>query len=114
MSEDVVAEPYREHDDPFPSIATGGELNEAVLAKAVSGMDNLCEILGREASVSTHYLRGIIFPAFMHFHGEKISASGGDLGGDIVFPLRLGFSGARLGYARGGRASAPTLPWWTL
>ena len=33
------------------------------------------------------------FPKTMEFQETKLSASGQDLGGSILFPLRLGFSG---------------------
>ena len=34
-----------------------------------------------------------ILPATMHFHKEKLSASGGDLGSNLIFKQRLGFTG---------------------
>lgn len=40
-----------------------------------------------------HYLERFVFPATMSFSSLKLSASGQELGGSIVFGQRIGFSG---------------------
>ncbi|KAL1524752.1 hypothetical protein AB1Y20_019635 [Prymnesium parvum] len=39
------------------------------------------------------YLHEVTFPNFMRFQEEKLSASGQDMGGSILFSRRIGFSG---------------------
>ena len=39
------------------------------------------------------YLHELTFPTFMRFQEEKLSASGQDMGGSILFSRRIGFSG---------------------
>ena len=43
--------------------------------------------------VQQYYLDQFVFPLTMEHHHEKISASGQDLGGEMMFSKRLGFSG---------------------
>mmetsp|Transcript_14755 Transcript_14755/g.40767 ORF Transcript_14755/g.40767 Transcript_14755/m.40767 type:complete len:3812 (+) Transcript_14755:277-11712(+) len=43
--------------------------------------------------VINYYLHGFVFPLIMEHHHEKISASGQDLGGEMIFGRRVGFSG---------------------
>ena len=43
--------------------------------------------------VIQYYLHEFVFPLVMEHHHEKISASGQDLGGEMLFSRRLGFSG---------------------
>lgn len=43
--------------------------------------------------VIQYYLDQFVFPLVMEHHHEKISASGQDLGGEMLFSRRLGFSG---------------------
>lgn len=40
-----------------------------------------------------YYLEEITFPTFMRFQKQKLSASGEDMGGAILFKRRIGFSG---------------------
>ena len=40
-----------------------------------------------------YYLHNFVFPLVMEHHHEKISASGQDLGGEMLFGRRVGFSG---------------------
>lgn len=40
-----------------------------------------------------YYLDTFVFPLVLENHGEKIAASGQDLGGDMLFSRRVGFSG---------------------
>eukprot|EP00946_MAST-07B_sp_MAST-7B-sp1_P004019 g4019.t1 len=56
-------------------------------------MRALFELLRMEPEVIHHYLREIAFPSTMHQQRVKISASGQELGSDILFGRRLGFSG---------------------
>ena len=37
------------------------------------------------------YLDSFVFPLVLENHGEKIAASGQDLGGDMLFSRRVGF-----------------------
>eukprot|EP01050_Picozoa_sp_SAG11_P001055 SAG11_NODE_43_length_20795_cov_11.860456_3_plen_1106_part_00 len=43
--------------------------------------------------VIQHYLYSIIFPETMEFQESRLSANGQELGGDLIFGTRLGFSG---------------------
>jgi hypothetical protein len=43
--------------------------------------------------VIKYYLDSFVFPLVMEHHHEKISASGQDLGGEMLFGRRVGFSG---------------------
>ena len=43
--------------------------------------------------VTQYYLDSFVFPLTMEHHHDKISASGQDLGGDMLFGKRVGFSG---------------------
>ena len=56
-------------------------------------MEVLYDLLARLPQAVLYYLHTYILPTTMEFRELKISASGQDLGGDILFPLRLGFSG---------------------
>jgi hypothetical protein len=44
-------------------------------------------------NVIQYYLDQLVFPLVMEHHHEKVSASGQDLGGEMLFSRRLGFSG---------------------
>lgn len=46
------------------------------------------------------YLDTFVFPLVLEQHGEKIAASGQDLGGDMLFCRRVGFSGTPCKYLR--------------
>lgn len=56
-------------------------------------MNVLYDLLGGLPQVILHYLHNSVFPETMEFRESKLSASGQDVGGSILFPLRLGFSG---------------------
>ena len=56
-------------------------------------MDTLFELLSGLPQVVLYYLHTFVFPKTMQFRELKLSASGQDLGGSALFPLRLGFSG---------------------
>lgn len=58
-------------------------------AKQLEGLHNL---LRYSPSMITAYLNGV-FPATMNFQDQKLSASGEDIGGGILFNTVLGFSG---------------------
>ena len=51
------------------------------------------ELLAFEADVIHYYLRQIVFPKTMQQQRVKITASGQELGSDMLFGRRLGFSG---------------------
>lgn len=59
----------------------------------VKQMESLFNLLRMEPDVIHHYLRSIVFPSTMHQQRVKISASGQELGSNILFGRRLGFSG---------------------
>lgn len=46
-----------------------------------------------QPKVIEYYLDQFVFPLTMEHHHEKISASGQDLGGEMIFSKRVGFSG---------------------
>jgi hypothetical protein len=50
-------------------------------------------LLGKLPHVMHYYLHDFVFPLTMDYHHEKISASGQDLGGEMMFGKRVGFSG---------------------
>ena len=50
-------------------------------------------LLHSRPKVIQYYLDQFVFPLTMEHHHEKISASGQDLGGDMLFGRRVGFSG---------------------
>ena len=65
-----------------------------LLKRSNSGqMSKLFNLLRFEPKVALWYLSEIIFPTHMRHQHTKLSASGQDLGGDILFPKRIGFSG---------------------
>ena len=51
------------------------------------------KLLRKSPKVVEFYLDSIVFPLTMEHHHEKISASGQDLGGQMLFGRRVGFSG---------------------
>ena len=51
------------------------------------------DLLHKLPSVIYYYLHNFVFPLTMEHHHDKVSASGQDLGGDMLFGRRLGFSG---------------------
>jgi hypothetical protein len=58
--------------------------------------EQLCflhELLRKEPHAIQEYLFNIIFPETMEFQDYKLQANGQDLGGDMLFGTRLGFSG---------------------
>jgi len=61
--------------------------------KNEANMQQLFELMRRLPSAVHFYLQNSIFPAFMRFQDEKLSSSGQDLGGSILFGQRIGFSG---------------------
>ena len=56
-------------------------------------LNNLYTLIAMEPSVIHFYLRDIVFPKTMQQQRVKISSSGQELGSDILFGRRLGFSG---------------------
>ena len=53
----------------------------------------LYKLFRRTAEVIHWYLCESVFPEFMRHQNSKLSASGQELGGDVVFQRRIGFSG---------------------
>ncbi|CAJ1419897.1 unnamed protein product [Effrenium voratum] len=58
-----------------------------------ANMAQLFELVRKLPSAVHFYLEQSVFPQFMRFQDEKLSASGQDLGGSILFGQRIGFSG---------------------
>lgn len=56
-------------------------------------MGVLYRLLGRVPQVVLHYLHMHVFPETCEHQGLKLSSCGQELGGDLVFGRRLGFSG---------------------
>ena len=50
-------------------------------------------LLSKLPEVMVHYLNKLVFPAVMKHRSVKLQASGVDLGSDMIFGTRLGFSG---------------------
>ena len=50
-------------------------------------------LLRNIAPIIYYYVHNFVFPLTMEHHHEKISASGQDLGGEMLFGRRVGFSG---------------------
>ncbi len=50
-------------------------------------------LLRNSSLILKFYLDTFVFPLVLEHHGEKIAASGQDLGGDMLFSRRVGFSG---------------------
>ena len=50
-------------------------------------------LLRNISPVIYYYLHNFVFPLTMEHHHEKVSASGQDLGGEMLFGRRVGFSG---------------------
>ena len=84
-SEKIVAVPA---DGTFP-VDKG---NRDAAASAVS-MRAVSALLKESPAVLKYHLSKIVFPEHLRFQKQKISASGSDLGGDLVFPKRIGFTG---------------------
>ena len=53
----------------------------------------LYKLLGKLPQVLEWYLTNIVFPVTMRFQQQRLSSCGQELGGDLVFKRRLGFSG---------------------
>ena len=65
-----------------------------LLKRSNSGqMKKLYDLLREEPKIILWFLQEIIFPTHMRHQHLKLSSSGQDLGGDVLFPKRIGFSG---------------------
>ncbi len=56
-------------------------------------METLYTLFKYSTAIIEHYLDEFIFPMTMQFQLMKLSSNGQDLGGDMLFKRRLGFSG---------------------
>ena len=56
-------------------------------------VEELYQLLRLTPEVVEYYLDGYVFPRTARHQGMKLSATGQELGGDLIFPRRLGFSG---------------------
>eukprot|EP01012_Entosiphon_sulcatum_P062087 TRINITY_DN8821_c0_g1_i1.p1 TRINITY_DN8821_c0_g1~~TRINITY_DN8821_c0_g1_i1.p1 ORF type:complete len:4205 (-),score=604.71 TRINITY_DN8821_c0_g1_i1:28-12642(-) len=66
---------------------------ELVDTRDVEQMDVLYQLLRHRPHVIEWHLHEFVFPLTMNHAGWQLSASGQELGGDLLFPLRVGFSG---------------------
>jgi len=56
-------------------------------------MQKLFEVLKQSTQVVDYYLQEMVFPTFLRYQTMKLSASGQEIGGEIMFKRRIGFSG---------------------
>ena len=56
-------------------------------------VEALYQLLRLTPEVIEYYLDRYVFPKTARHQGMKLSATGQELGGDLLFPRRLGFSG---------------------
>ena len=56
-------------------------------------MDVISRLLAREPLCVQRYTDQHVFPQTMEFRPQKLSASGQELGGSLLFERRFGFSG---------------------
>lgn len=60
----------------------------------VDYLEMLFELLHGSPQVVQYYLHSVVFPETTAHQATKLSASGQDLGGEMLFSRRIGFSGA--------------------
>ena len=85
MSEIKVEPPPRVHP-LFKLQLNGDKLHLSGLYIVQRQLRNIREL-------KKYFLRTIVFPTHLKFQKHKVSASGADLGGNILFRKRLGFTG---------------------
>ncbi|CAE7594349.1 unnamed protein product [Symbiodinium natans] len=56
-------------------------------------MKDIFKLLRSSTSVIQWYLEQLVFPKYMRFQSKKLSASGQELGAEMLFARRVGFSG---------------------
>ena len=56
-------------------------------------VNRLYELLHKLPTAIHYYLHEIIFPTYTQHQHVKLSSSGQELGGSMLFPARIGFSG---------------------
>lgn len=56
-------------------------------------VNNIHSAIGSLGSVVEHYMSEIVFPNVLKYRKSKIQANGVDLGGEMIFGSRFGFSG---------------------
>lgn len=66
---------------------------ELLQASDDSQKNLLKETLGKHSNVISYYLSMLVFPLALEQKAHKIQANGVDLGGDMIFGSRFGFSG---------------------
>ena len=66
---------------------------EVIQPEDIEQIINVKELLGKRSEVIEYYLDNVIFPQTMHHQPIKLQATGQDLGSDMIFGMRLGFSG---------------------
>jgi len=66
---------------------------DLLLPEDIDQINKLTTLLGKIPSVIHYYLREIVYDSVLHNQELKLVASGHDLGSDMLFNTRLGFSG---------------------
>lgn len=61
--------------------------------QANASVEMLAQLWAKLPDAIIFFLTELVFPEMMRFQSEKISASGGDLAGRLVFRKRCGFTG---------------------
>jgi hypothetical protein len=56
-------------------------------------IDAVFKLIRKLPALVNYYLQQHVFPTVLYHHTFNLSASGQELGGDILFGRRLGFSG---------------------
>lgn len=92
---------YDEFDEKHPDEGTEMEVDdekEVVPLRLLKRSDEeqmqkLFKLLRESPHVIDYYMKEMVFPTFMRHQTVKLSASGQEIGGDILFKRRVGFSG---------------------
>lgn len=80
--------------DQVRSLATPTVLPLRLLKPThTSQMTTLFALLRRYPEAITHYLETFVFPRHLPYSGSKIASSGQDLGSEMLFDARIGYSG---------------------
>jgi len=69
-----------------------------ILRSNETQMKNIHKLLQNCTPVIHWYLEQLVLPKYMRFQSRKLSASGQELGGEILFSKRIGFSARQLNY----------------
>ena len=95
---DLHGQGGNDHDDVAAAAAAYEQVGEVVPLRLLrrSNNDQMAKLFAllRQSPGAIHwYLEQFVFPEFMRHQKIKLSASGQEVGGDLLFPRRIGFSG---------------------